>query len=236
MASTVFPMEKATRCWPGGTQRRSRREEALLIRQILAGRRDLFGDLVEPYRGRVLQLIRARLRSNSDCEDILQQALLKALIHLKQFRFEASFCTWLSQIALNEVWQWHRGSRLSLCLALDTAGVLKWADQRASPLEQCEFHEAACLLHSAVARLPEKYQVVVRLRDFHDLTVAEVAHLLNINGQTVKTRHRRARLLMARYLSRHLAAARSLISSPDESFVRSEARETADALVICLRR
>ena len=78
-------------------------KEASLIRQIFGGRRDLFGDLIEPHVGALWRTVQAKMRNDPDIDDIVQQAVFKAFTHLEQFRFEAGFRTWLIRIALNEV-------------------------------------------------------------------------------------------------------------------------------------
>jgi sigma-70-like protein len=82
---------------------RSSQEESLLIGQILEGRKDLFGDLLQPHLTAVLRLVRAKMRNDSEADDVIQQTILKAFTRLEQFRFEASFKTWLIRIAIREV-------------------------------------------------------------------------------------------------------------------------------------
>jgi DNA-directed RNA polymerase specialized sigma24 family protein len=50
--------------------------------------------------------------------------------------------------------------------------------------------------------LPEKYRIVVHLRDFEDLNFSEVAQRLDLTLPAVKTRHLRARQKMAKFLER----------------------------------
>jgi RNA polymerase sigma factor (sigma-70 family) len=83
--------------------------EDTLIDSALQGRDEAFGDLIQPYMASLTRFARLRLRSDPEAEDIVQQAILRALSHLRQFRGEASFKTWLTTIASNEVSQWRRG-------------------------------------------------------------------------------------------------------------------------------
>jgi RNA polymerase sigma-70 factor (ECF subfamily) len=141
--------------------------------------------------------------NDSESDDVIQQTIFKAFTRLEQFRFEASFRTWLIRIALNEVVQWHRKRLSTRLLVLDHSALaqLPIADQTASPLKQCERREAAGLFRKAYAMLPEKYQVMIRLRDLEHLSIAEVAKLLSLSVPAVKTRHRRARLRMVSLLA-----------------------------------
>src|SRR5438445_13269639 len=76
--------------------------EVELVRRVRDGDADLFYELVRPYERRVYSAAFAILRNSSDAEDAAQEAILKAFRHIRQFREEARFSTWLIQIAVNE--------------------------------------------------------------------------------------------------------------------------------------
>jgi RNA polymerase sigma-70 factor (ECF subfamily) len=182
----------------------TRSEEAKMIRKIVAGQQDLFNELIVPHLRPLSSMVRASIGAHPDAEDIVQQASLKAFTHLTQFRFEASFRTWLIRIGLNEVRQWRRkqGSSPLKSLAFATLTELSAVDPAHSPLVECERNEAVGQLRVAVARLPEKYRQVLLLRDLEDLSISEVAGRLGLSIPGVKTRHLRARRKVARLLAR----------------------------------
>jgi RNA polymerase sigma factor (sigma-70 family) len=95
-----------SRPWAGLRDLPIREAEESLIQSALKGRSDAFGDLVQPYLTPLIRFASARLGCESEAEDIVQQAVLRAFSHLGQFRHEASFKTWLSAIASNEVIHW----------------------------------------------------------------------------------------------------------------------------------
>src|SRR4030081_2966066 len=76
--------------------------EAMLIRRVLAGEHELFYELIRPYERRVYSTACAILRNEADAEDVAQEAILKAFKHIRQFRAEARFSTWLISITVNE--------------------------------------------------------------------------------------------------------------------------------------
>jgi RNA polymerase sigma-70 factor, ECF subfamily len=147
--------------------RQSNGEEGRLIARILEGRKDLFGDLLQPHMAPLFRLVRAKMRHDPEADDVIQITIVKAFTRLEQFRFEATFRCWLMGIAINEVLQWYRRRMPSRLLVLNPIAIaqLQVADQTASPLTECQRREMARLLHRALARLPEKYQAVIRLRD-----------------------------------------------------------------------
>src|SRR5450755_4778770 len=76
--------------------------EETLIRRVRNGEHELFYDLVRPYERRVYAAAFAIVRNEADAEDVSQEAVLKAFKHIRQFRAEARFSTWLIQITVNE--------------------------------------------------------------------------------------------------------------------------------------
>lgn len=180
--------------------------ETGLIREILHGRQDMFADLIGPHLKPLFRIVQRAIGRHADVEDIVQQAALKALVHLEQFRAEASFKTWLVRIGLNEARQWQRGSAASRCLALDpVTSQIAVADERHSPSAQCQRNQMAARLHCAAEKLPEKYRTVLRLLEFEELSIGETAQRLGLNIATVKTRRMRARRKIATLLNRHSA-------------------------------
>jgi RNA polymerase sigma-70 factor (ECF subfamily) len=179
-------------------------DEAALIRKIVGGQRDLFGDLIAPHLTPLLRIVRATIGGDPEVEDIVQQTALKAFTHLAQFRFEAGFSTWLIQIGLNEARQWRRkcASSRIVDLAPLSLSELPIADRNHSPLSECQRRETGAQLRAALVRLPEKYRNVILLRDIEDLSVSEVAGRLGLTIPAVKTRHRRARQKVAGFLER----------------------------------
>ncbi|HUA82759.1 MAG TPA: sigma-70 family RNA polymerase sigma factor [Bryobacteraceae bacterium] len=175
--------------------------EAALIRQIVQGRRDLFGELLRPHLPVLLRFVRSKMKNDPCSEDVVQQTALKAFIHLDQFQFRSSFRTWLFRIAINEVMSSRQ--KISRLVVQDDSGLaqLRVADQSPSPLKQCERQEMTRLVRGAVNKLAEKYRIVLRLRDLEHLTLCETAEVLHLSLPAVKTRHYRARRKIRRFLA-----------------------------------
>jgi RNA polymerase sigma-70 factor (ECF subfamily) len=187
-----------------------------LICEVLGGRKDLFGDLLQPHLTSLFHFVRAKMPSDSEADDIMQTTALKAFTRLDQFRFEATFRTWLMAIALNEILQWRRRRVRSPFVILDPAALsqLPIADPGASPLRECQRRETVELFHRALGKLPEKYQLVIRLRDLDDLSISETAQMLRLSVPAVKSRHHRARLQIVRFLAatRRTSESRQLVN------------------------
>jgi RNA polymerase sigma-70 factor (ECF subfamily) len=162
-----------------------------------------FMSLLAPHLAAVRGVVHSMTRNGFDAEDILQQTLLKAFVHLDQFRFEASFKTWLFRIAINEIRQNYRKSAAAQTSVVEQNVLdrLQVAAVGESPQSLCERKEICERLHWAVSRLPSIYRTVVELRDMNELSVVETAVRLNLAISTVKTRHRRARMWLLRKMA-----------------------------------
>jgi RNA polymerase sigma-70 factor (ECF subfamily) len=178
--------------------------ERAMIEQVLAGERDLFYELVQPYERGVFLAAASILGNDADAEDAAQEAILKAYRNLARFRQESKFSTWLIQIAINEAKMMLRKDRRHLYDSIDaghetTEGdyiPTDFADWREIPSEALEQRELREALNSALKSLPERYRTVLVLRDVQHMSIAETARALGIAEENVKTRTSRARLQM----------------------------------------
>lgn len=177
--------------------------EQELISQVQRGRTDLFYELVRPYERRVYAAALAILRNEADAEDTVQEAMLKALANLQQFRAESRFSTWLIQITVNEALMRRRRERTRMTQAIednrDEEGEYTprdFADWREIPSEALERKEVRQKLAEALASLDQKYREVFVLRDMEQLNIQETAEALGISVASVKTRLLRARLML----------------------------------------
>src|SRR5271165_2667353 len=93
--------------------------ELELISQVQRGQNEVFYELVRPYERRVYAAALAILRNEADAEDAAQEAMLKALANIRQFRAEARFSTWLIQITVNEALMRRRRERAVVMEGID---------------------------------------------------------------------------------------------------------------------
>jgi RNA polymerase sigma-70 factor (ECF subfamily) len=190
------------------------RDEAGLIQRVRDGEQDLFYDLIRPYERRVYSATLAILRNQADAEDAAQEAMLKAFRHIRQFRAEARFSTWLIQIAVNEARMRRRKEHAELMEPIaarpDEEGNYTprdFADWREIPSEALERKEIREKLAEALASLGEIYREVFVLRDMQHLSIEETALALGISVASVKTRLLRARLMLRDLLAPGLGGA-----------------------------
>jgi RNA polymerase sigma-70 factor (ECF subfamily) len=179
------------------------RDEEALIRRIREGEPELFYELIRPYERRVYAATLAILRNQDDAEDAAQEAVLKAFKHIRQFRAEARFSTWLIQIAVNEARMRRRKQQAVVMEPMvdqrDEEGQYiprDFADWREIPSETLERAEVRQKLAEALSSLGQKYREVFILRDMQQVSIEDTAKVLGISVPSVKTRLLRARLML----------------------------------------
>ena len=165
-------------------------------------------EIIRRYNQRLYRLARSILRDDSEAEDALQEAYLRAFSQLASFRGEAAFGTWLGRIVLNEALGRRRRCRTSVEL-IETAEVIPFphASQSIDPERSLAQHEIGKLLEQAIDRLPDDFRAVLIARAVEGLSTKETAALLDLNAKTVKTRLHRARLLVKQALSDRIGSA-----------------------------
>jgi RNA polymerase sigma-70 factor (ECF subfamily) len=176
-----------------------------LIRAIQSGKIEKFPELVRRY-GRALYNFGLKMCGEArDAEDVVQDTFLNVFRYLKGFRYETQFKNWLYRIAISSCVKKRRKSKfapereLSLddFLPRDAAAVENqtpaWARR---PLDQVLNEELGRALKKGILELPEKYRVVLVLRDIEGFSTEESAQILNLSVTNIKVRLHRARLFL----------------------------------------
>ncbi len=173
-----------------------------IIQQILGGNTPMFELLMRRYNERVYRAARSIVRDEQEAEDVMQQAYVNAFTHLRQFNGSARFSTWLIRIVINEALA--RVRRLGRYEPFDDhrSNVESFmaftpAD---NPEQQAFAGELRGLLEWAIDTLPEGMREVFMLRDVEGLSTSEVAEVLGVSEDVVKTRLSRGRALLRRVL------------------------------------
>jgi len=190
--------------------------EEQLIQRVRDGEGEVFYELIRPYEWRVWAATFAILRNEVDAEDAAQEAVLEALQHIRQFRGEAKFSTWLIQIAVNEARMLRRKVHAHVMEPVPgsdcgeaTFAPREFADWREIPSEALARKEVRETLAEALGSLGQIYREVFVLRDMQQLSIAETSRALGISTSSVKTRLLRARLMLRDLLAPGLGGARS---------------------------
>ena len=195
---------------PKPEQAESAAEDAAIIREVLGGNVDAFAKLEKKYKRIVSFLIRKMIRNEEDVADLTQDTFVKAYNALPRFKFEYPFSRWLYKIASNRCIDQLRRKRfqnVSIDDPIPTkdGGELTMdpPDKGPVPDDQLLAKERADMLREALSELPEKYQVVIRMRHEEELDYQEIADKLGHPLGTVKAHIFRARKMLYKKLLKH---------------------------------
>lgn len=164
-----------------------------VVSRVLAGDTPLFEVLMRRHNERVYRAARAILRDDREAEDVMQDAYVKAYVHLAQFDGRAKFSTWLTKIAVYEALL--RAKRLARYEPLDDRAedTLRQTTPAPDPERQAFGGELRTLIEAAIDTLGDGYREVFMLRQVEGLSTAETADVLGVSEDVVKTRLTRAR-------------------------------------------
>jgi RNA polymerase sigma-70 factor, ECF subfamily len=172
-----------------------------IVTRVLAGDALLFEVLMRRHNQRIYRAIRSVLRDDTECEDVMQEAYVRAFEHLAQFEGRAKFSTWLTRIAVNEAIKRSiaRGKLDPLDLE-DFDGedrlMLALSANLPTPESSAARNELTSLLEESILALPVAYRTVLVLRDLEEMSTAETAQILALTDANVKVRLHRAHELL----------------------------------------
>jgi RNA polymerase sigma-70 factor, ECF subfamily len=186
--------------------------ENALIKKVLRGDAAAAERLVTQHYARIYHLLRCLTGSVETAEDLTQQTFMRAWQSLAGYQGRASFATWLHRIAYHEYTHWLRARRdhLPLEAAIDIADV------------KAAYGLDSILVSRALMHLPTELREVFLLYYLQQLSVAEVAAVLDVPPGTVKSRLFTARKQMrALWQAAEAPATPTVEEAPARLFVSS---------------
>lgn len=180
-----------------------------VVARVLAGDASLFEILMRRHNQRLFRAARAILADDTEAEDVMQEAYLRAFRELAAFRGEARFATWLTRIACHEALARAQKRRRLVSIAggagSDDRGALpEPRAASAGPDRDLENRELRAVLQQAVEVLPEPLRAVFCLREIEGLSTEETADALGLTIENVRVRLHRAKRALRQTLDRHI--------------------------------
>lgn len=180
-------------------------EDAELVRRIRGGETALFELVMRRYNQRLFRVLRALLRDESEAEDVLQDAYVRAYSHLGQLEQPERLASWLTHIAVHEAKA--RLRRRARVVDMKEGPLRAMPSPSRDPEQEALGKQMQRVLASAIDELPVGYRTVFVLRDVEGMSTAEVAESLRLSEQAVKMRLHRARAALREGLYDRLGAA-----------------------------
>jgi RNA polymerase sigma factor (sigma-70 family) len=169
--------------------------EKILVEAAKAGQSVAFASLSERYRQQLLRATYRVTRNREDSEDALQDALLSAFVHLRDFDGRSSFATWLTRIAINSALMILRRKRTSLVtttLDIDEFGadsvLYEMADRAPNPERRYAQNEEEGILRRAIHGLRPPLRKVIEVQQLQERSMGEAAEAMCISVAAAKGR------------------------------------------------
>jgi RNA polymerase sigma-70 factor (ECF subfamily) len=178
------------------------RNKEQIYRELLAvrcrlGEREAFEELVRLWEPRLLYFIRRFVSNDQDALDVLQQTWIKALGKIGTLHDAASIAPWLYRIARNTALNHSRlEATYRAALEHEQNGKLAGGTPAAG---EAQFDNAE-QVHYGLSRLPLPQRELLTLHFLNDLSIAEIAHVLDAPEGTIKSRLFHARAALRRVL------------------------------------
>jgi RNA polymerase sigma-70 factor (ECF subfamily) len=175
--------------------------ERVLVERARTGDRAAFSQIAEAYYSCLLGVARRILYDPDTAQDVVQDALCNAFLHVAEYRHEAPFRAWLIRITRNQAVSVLRRRKAEPTVFLDDLNFTWWSPASSSsqtPESLCLAAEVERILRECIACLAPPYRAALSLRDLDELSHEEIGRRLALRASTVKIRIHRARLTLRR--------------------------------------
>lgn len=181
-------------------------DEKIHVQQVLSGDRKAFERLVRQYEALVLHIVNPMIGNLADREDLCQEIFIKVYHHLNGFEFRSRLSTWIGTIACNACINFLQKKRNvpvgDLFRGSETVLENLSNDLPPNPEDLLIKKQEASFLTTAIEQLPGVQKTVLLLFHHDDLSLEEIAQILGIPVNTVKSHLFRARKSLKSILSR----------------------------------
>lgn len=171
-------------------------DDTALIRAAQEGDEYAFEALVRRYQDHVGSIISSTLGSRSGVEDLAQEVFVKIYRSLPRYEFTAPFAAWVYRIAVNVCFDELRKRRIRRYLSLDAlegTSADRHVRSQSHADDEMLIEEKRTIVLDALSRISPPYRTAIVLREYENLSYAEIAEIMGISIQAVKTRIFRAR-------------------------------------------
>jgi len=173
-------------------------EEKQLVRLAQEGSPTAFEELVTKYQPKVFNMALSFTRNREAADDLAQEIFLKAYLALPRFHGRSEFGTWLYRISVNHIKDFLRKKGRAKEVSLDDVPEISFSDRERTDKAQqeSEIEARRTLVQRFVKGLPEKYRVILTLRDIQGLAYEDISRILRLSPGTVDSRLHRARRML----------------------------------------
>lgn len=165
-----------------------------LIAECIAGNEVAIEALVREYEAGVFRLAFSILEDQAEAHEVTQETFLSALRALPSYHEQKSFQAWLYTIAVNRSRSHLRKRKVLERLRSSLTAIFRVEkEKQVSPEEAAIQNEKEADLWRSIHELDERHRIVLVLRYFHELSIAEISEVLSVNEGTIHSRLHNAR-------------------------------------------
>jgi RNA polymerase sigma-70 factor, ECF subfamily len=168
------------------------------IEETLQGNVRSFSNLIVQYQDRIYTIVVRSIQHQEDAKDITQNVFINAFSHLKKFRQECSFQTWLYRIAINQIRNYWRNTKNRLVIAeseqfqsaeKDENKVREFSDA----LQKFDSDESKQTINELLSFLPLEQRQLFVFHYVMGYSCQEIAEILKTSASNVKIQLYRGR-------------------------------------------
>jgi RNA polymerase sigma-70 factor (ECF subfamily) len=181
-------------------------EEKELVERLKKGDDLAYREVIRRYGRKMFGLIFSMTKKRDETEEIMQEVFLKVIKHIKDFREDSLFSTWLFRITVNTALSYmkkKKRKRESLISELkrDEEERIDFEDKEEKGTDETlETEERRKIVQTAIESLPQSYKIAIILKDIEGMPLTEVAKILKLSEGGTKVRLHRARLMLKKKL------------------------------------
>lgn len=149
-----------------------------------------FEELVSSYQKKLYDHIRQIVLGHEDTHDVLQNTFIKIFNHIEHFQEDSKLFTWMYRIATNESLNFLKSKATKFGLTTEALQEHMVADLVTDDLYSGD--EIAHKLQMAIAKLPEKQQLVFKMKYFEELKYEEISQILETSVGALKASYHHA--------------------------------------------
>jgi len=183
--------------------------DSQLVARAQEGDLPAFEELVKKYQREIFSLAYRMVTDPEEAKDLTQQAFLQAFVHIRGFRHQAQFRTWLFRIAINQCYNYLK-SKKKYGDPVDSEEFILVGD--GSPEEDVVNQEQHRRLYRALGRLPAKQRAVITLKLEQGLSYEEISKVLGGTAGAARVNYCQALKTLKKYMhngDEHEVAVRS---------------------------
>jgi RNA polymerase sigma-70 factor (ECF subfamily) len=168
-------------------------DENILIQQTLKGDVKSFEEIVSRYNMMVYTLAYRVLKNREESEEIAQDVFLKVYQSLNGFNMKSKLSTWIYRITYNLSINKFKSQKRKIV----TTEIDRYAEFSATVLPDAHNNaveaEKQKMVNDSIFKLPETDRIIITLYYYEDISVKEIAKIINLSAQNVKVKLYRSR-------------------------------------------